>query len=201
MEDDAIPAESRRKWAEPDAVLSTYDDVNLTGIGWLRIRHLSNTEQAHMGFLPDLSEWASLTREFITRDEPLSEEEDHRLSRERLHYLARVAHMAVADMSAVPDGQQLPDPIACAECGTEEMPQFVHVKSLWSLDQADHLDVPELEKINWIAGRNKQVEEVAPLSEAQTDEGSTPRADSGESIPPTNSSPQEDSSPDTSSEK
>lgn len=168
------------EWAtREDAKPEPWTDVLLPKMGKkVRIRFLGNIEAASLAFLPDLG-FAGVMLDVLQSDEKMDREEiQAKLAgqeKNRAQYMVRIAHMCIVDRA---------EPFVvrpCADCGIDHQPP------LWSMAQADILDLDDLMFITRTAEQEEAMLGIRPFSPEMMLPSSDPSAATGESTPPTSS--------------
>lgn len=185
---EVIPTESAEpEWASSEDIPSVpYKDITLPIMNKrVRVRFLGNTEAASLAVLPDLARFGELMAEKlmsgdVTESPEKMAKETMQVLVEKTKYMTLLAHLCTMH----PDGGDSPGPSDDAgHCCSVSREISSHPRSLWTMEQVQILDEPDLDTINRVAERIEMVELVRPLSQDDSASDTEPSASTGESTP------------------
>ena len=143
----------------------------------IRIRYLDTLEITRLQLLPDYAGYltAALALQKVMKgEEPGENYNSESAGNDTVRYQVHVAHRAIVDT-------EHPGEVKCPDCND------THHRSLWSMEQCSLLTGNLLDMVAAIAVRAEAVVDRVPFLRDQTHLVSSQPADTGESIPPTNS--------------
>jgi hypothetical protein len=166
VEAPVVPEPEKVQWATHDDLPSVaYRDIDLPVAGRkVRVRFLTNDEIAALGTLPDMANFSALMREMLMLTDVPSPEKQGEITRARVGYIERVAHLCVMPVKG--------RGIVTCDCDIAQAMGGSHPPTLWSREQVRYLDQGiDLPLICQVAERLEVLERVRPLLQAVTPEG------------------------------